>query len=278
MLSYRHAYHAGNYADVLKHLVLVQVLHYLTRKDKPLCYIDTHSGAGMYRLSSKEAVKTGEYQQGIAALWGCKKPPAAVAAYLDCIKQVNKTPELKVYPGACTIAAKILRPQDRLILSELHSNEARGLTKTFAGYHNVFCYTEDGFTKGLASVPPSERRGVMLVDPSYEIKTDYHRVVEHLQQCYRRFSTGVYLLWYPVADEFKTGLMLKALRRSGIKRIHQFELGTDSDHSQPGMTGTGMIVVNPTFGLSEAVAECLPFLAARLGDKSYWKNEVLVEE
>lgn len=278
MLSYRHAYHAGNYADVLKHLVLVQVLQYLTQKDKPLCYIDTHSGAGVYRLASKEAEKTGEYERGIAALWECKRPPAAVKAYLDAIKQANRTAQLKVYPGACMIAANMLRLQDRLILSELHSNEARGLTKTFAGYPNVFCYTEDGFTKGLASVPPSERRGVMLVDPSYEVKTDYHRVVEHLQQCYRRFSTGIYLLWYPVVDEFKADAMLKALRRSGIKRIHQFEIGTDSDHRQQGMTGTGMVVVNPTFGLSERVTESLPFLATQLGDKSYWKSEVLVGE
>lgn len=278
MLSYLHAYHAGNYADVLKHVVLVQVLQYMARKDKPFCYIDTHAGAGFYKLSSKEAVKTGEYQQGIAALWTLKKPPAAVAAYLNCVKQFNRTPELRVYPGSCMIAAQMLRPQDRLILSELHPRETQLLSKTFAAYENVYCYAEDGFSKGLASLPPSERRGVMLIDPSYEVKTDYQRVVEHLQQCYRRFSTGVYLLWYPLVDEQRIIALCKSLRRSGMSRIQQFELGINQDHSHAGMTGTGMMVVNPTFGLCESMTECLPFLAAQLGGNGYWKSEVLVGE
>lgn len=273
MLSYRHVYHAGNYADVLKHLVLVQVLQYLTRKDKPLCYIDTHSGAGLYKLASREATKTGEYQRGIAALWSATQPPPAVAIYLQCVKQANHTPELRVYPGSCMIAAQLLRPYDRLVLSELHPSETQALSKNFAKYPNVYCYAEDGFRKGIASVPPAERRGVMLVDPSYEVKADYHQVVEHLQQCYRRFSTGVYLLWYPIADIARTERMLKAIRNSGIKRIDLYELGVDPDHTKEGMTGTGMIVVNPTFGLREAMAQTLPYLCQQLGADAYYKIE-----
>lgn len=273
MLSYRHAYHAGNYADVLKHLVLVQVLQYLTLKDKPLCYIDTHSGAGRYKLGSKEAVKTGEYQQGIAALWAIDHAPPAVAAYVHCVRAANPTSELLVYPGSCLIAAQLLRPYDRLILAELHPSETQLLQKTFAKYSNVRCYSEDGFNKGLASMPPIERRGVMLVDPSYEVKTEYQRVVEHLQQCYRRFATGVYLLWYPVADALRTERMLKAIRNSGIKRIDLYELGLDRDHSKEGMMGAGLVVVNPTFGLREAMAQALPFLCKQLGPDAYCKVE-----
>lgn len=278
MLSYRHAYHAGNYADVLKHLVLVQVLQYLTLKDKPLCYVDTHSGAGRYKLSSKEAAKTREYQQGIADLWTVAQVPAAVASYVQCIKQANPTPELRIYPGSCLIAAQILRPYDRLILSELHPAEARLLHTTFAKYANVHCYSEDGFHKGVASVPPAERRGVMLVDPSYEVKTEYQRVVEHLQQCHRRFSTGTYLLWYPVADPVRTERMLKAIRNSGIKRIDLYELGVDREHRKKGMTGAGMVVINPTFGLREAMAQALPFLCQRLGADAYYKVDEWVSQ
>lgn len=278
MLSYLHAYHAGNYADVLKHIVLVQVLQYLTVKDKPLCYIDTHSGAGTYKLNSKESAKTEEYQQGIGALWTLDTSAPALTAYLQQVQQANRTQELRVYPGSGMIAAQLLRSIDRLILCELHPRESQALGKAFAKHKNVHCYAEDGFAKAIASVPPIERRGVMLIDPAYEVKADYARVVEHLQQCHRRFATGVYLLWYPIADVTRTERMLKSIRNSGIRNIDQYELGMDEDHSKEGMTGTGMVVVNPTFGLAAAMQECLPVLAAKLGEKAYWKHQTLVEQ
>lgn len=278
MLSYLHAYHAGNYADVLKHTVLVQVLHYLTRKDKPLCYFDTHSGAGLYKLNSKEAATTEEYRRGVASLWATSQTVPALDAYLQQVKRTNYTSELRLYPGSGLIAAQMLRPTDRLILCELHPREAQVLTKTFAKHSNVRCYEEDGFAKAIASLPPIERRGVMLIDPSYEVKTDYAQVVEHLQQCHRRFATGVYLCWYPVADSLRTERMLKAIRNSGIKNIDLYEVGIEQDHTIAGMTGAGMVVVNPTFGLAEAMGEALPVIAAQLGGNAYYKQQTLVEQ
>ena len=278
MLSYRHAFHAGNYADVLKHLVLVQVLQYLTQKDKPLCYIDTHAGSGLYKINSKEAQKTGEYQHGIAPLWALRQGPKALMQYLDCVREVNRTEELKMYPGSGLFATQLLRPQDRLFMCELHSTDFPLLQRTFASFHNAQCFEEDGFQKSIALLPPIERRGVLLIDPSYEIKSDYQKVVEHLQQCYRRFATGVYLLWYPLVEVKRIETLCKNLQRSGVKRVHRFELGITTDHDQPGMTATGMIVVNPTFGLVEAVESCLPILSAQLGDDSYWKSEILTGE
>jgi 23S rRNA (adenine2030-N6)-methyltransferase len=276
MLSYLHAYHAGNYADVLKHTVLVQVLLYLTMKDKPLCYVDTHSGAGVYKLSSKEALKTAEFKQGIAPLWNVSNRPAALSAYVELVKKFNPTPELRLYPGSCMIAAQLLRPDDRLVLCELHPSEAQLLSKTFSGYRNVHCFDEDGFSKGVASCPPIERRGVMLIDPSYEVKSDYMSVVEHLKNCHRRFATGVYLLWYPVVDASRTDGMLKAVRNSGIRNVDLYELGVDSDHSKPGMTGTGMVVINPTYGLREVMLEVLTFLSQQLGPDAYYRVEAWV--
>lgn len=277
MLSYLHAYHAGNYADVLKHTVLIQVLQYLIVKDKALCFIDTHSGAGRYKLTGNEAAKTGEFEQGIAALWEREHLPRGLADYVAQVKLANRTAELISYPGSGLIAAQVLRPQDRLVLCELHPRQVQILNRTFAAYKNVYCYNEDGFSKAVAIMPPLERRGVMLVDPSYELKGEYQRVVEHLQQCYRRFATGVYLLWYPLVDEQQVGKLMKALKRSGISRMHRFEVGFTEDHGQPGMTGTGMVVVNPTFGLTEVVDESLAFFAKQLGGSAYWKSEAMIK-
>ncbi|HEX7718286.1 MAG TPA: 23S rRNA (adenine(2030)-N(6))-methyltransferase RlmJ, partial [Woeseiaceae bacterium] len=200
MLSYRHAYHAGNFADVMKHTVLVQLLQYLTRKTTPLCYIETHAGAGAYDLQSAYAAKTGEYQDGIGLFWNDASLPGAMQTYLDLVRTANPNGKLRRYPGSPLIAQRLLRAQDRLELYELHSSDFALLEHEFRDARRVRCYQADGLLTAIAMVPPLEKRGLVFIDPSYEVKDEYQRVVETLQRMHRRFATGVYALWYPVTD------------------------------------------------------------------------------
>lgn len=277
MLSYRHAFHAGNYADVLKHATLVQILRYMTQKDKPLCYLDTHAGAGFYSLSSPEAAKTGEFQNGIGLVWQAKGLPAALADYQTCVKAACGA-HLTAYPGSPWFAQHLLRAEDRLVLCELHPTDRKQLERTFSGGANVHCYAEDGWQKSVALIPPPERRGVVLIDPSYEIKDDYVKVAEHLTLLHRKFATGVYAIWYPIADPARTEALLRRVRNSGVRRILQLEVGLTSDHGQPGMTGTGMLVVNPPWNLAEVMQPALTWLTGRLGEGAYAEVRELVGE
>lgn len=268
MLSYRHAFHAGNYADVLKHTVLVQILRYMLQKDKPICYFDTHAGAGFYDLTTEEANKTAEYHRGIELLWQERSLPQALDDYRECVKAACGE-HLTAYPGSPWFAQHLLRPQDRLVLCELHPADRAQLEQTFGASKNVQSYAEDGWQKSLALVPPPERRGLVLIDPSYELKEEYGKVVEHVKQLHRKFATGVYAIWYPIADPERTAFLLRRMRSSGIKRIVQLELGVTRDHREPGMTGTGMIVINPPWNLAEVMQPALEFFARRLGPYAY---------
>lgn len=277
MLSYRHAFHAGNYADVLKHSTLVQILRYMTQKDKPLCYLDTHAGAGFYSLGSPEAAKTGEYHQGIELLWQARGLPPALADYQACVTAACGK-HLTAYPGSPWFAQHLLRPEDRLVFCELHPADRKQLERTFSGRANVRCYGEDGWQKGVALTPPPERRGVVLIDPSYEVKDDYFTVADHLTLLHRKFATGVYAIWYPIADPARTEAMLRRIRNSGVRRILRLEIGLTHDHDQPGMTGTGMLVVNPPWNLAETMKPALAWFAARLGANAYAEVDELVGE
>lgn len=268
MLSYRHAFHAGNHADVLKHTVLVQILRYMLQKDKPICYFDTHAGAGFYDLTREEANKTAEYHRGIGLIWRERSLPLALDDYRECVKAACGG-HLTAYPGSPWFAQHLLRPQDRLVLCELHPADRTQLEHTFGASRNVQCYAADGWRKSLALTPPPERRGLVLIDPSYELKDEYGKVVEHVKQLHRKFATGVYAIWYPVADPERTAFLVRRMRSSGIKRVLQLELGLTKDHEQPGMTGSGMIVINPPWNLAEVMKPALEFFARRLGPYAY---------
>lgn len=277
MLSYRHAFHAGNYADVLKHATLVQILRYMTQKDKPLCYLDTHAGAGFYNLNSPEAVKTGEYRQGIELLWQARGLPPALADYHACVAAACGK-HLTAYPGSPWFAQHLLRPFDRLVLCELHPADRKQLERTFSSGANVHCYAEDGWHKSVALTPPLERRGVVLIDPSYEIKEDYFKAADHLALLHRKFATGVYAIWYPIVDPVRTDTLLRRVRNSGVRRILRLELGLTHNHGQPGMTGTGMLVVNPPWNLAELMQPALSWFATRMGGDAYAEVQELVGE
>lgn len=280
MLSYRHSFHAGNFADVLKHTVATSIMTYLLKKDKPLCYLDTHAGCGAYSLSSNEAMKTNEFSNGIMPLWGRRDLPAPVAAYLEQVIEFNNQSKLTHYPGSPSIALQMLRDSDRLFLFELHPNEFTDMCNNFAGDRQIKMEKSDGLKGLIAKMPPKERRGFILIDPSYEIKTEYQQVVATLIQAYKRFSTGTYALWYPVVNRHVTNKMERELINSGIKNIQLFELAISEDSLEKGMTASGMIVINPPWTLRKEMQASLPFLVKTLapeGQGSY-RIETLVAE
>lgn len=260
MLSYRHAFHAGGFADVLKHAVLVHVLRHAVRRPKPVHFLDTHAGAGSYDLGAAMAQKTGEYRTGIARLLAAQRPaPELVAPYLRLVEAANPPGALRCYPGSPALARAVLRAQDRLDLVELHGTD-HGILAGWAGT-GVQAHREDGLAALVARMPPRERRGVILIDPSYELKTDYHAVPQALTRAHRRFAAGSFLLWYPVIERARTDELLTAMRASGIARLLRLELGLRPDAPGRGMTGAGMLVVNPPRTLAAAAATALPWLA-----------------
>jgi len=279
MLSYRHAFHAGNFADVLKHLVLINILEYLKKKDQPICYIDTHAGAGKYHLNKDYALQTREFEKGIGQLWSLKDLPQCVAAYLNLVKQFN-TNQLVHYPGSPLIAKKILRPNDRLYLFELHSTDYALLVNATHKDKRIKQFNSDGFEACLKLLPPHERRGLILIDPSYEIKTDYRQVVEALIKMHKRFATGTFALWYPVIDRSRNQKLEKAMTNAGIKNVTLFELGVSTDTNSLGMTASGMIVINPPWTLAAEMQSTLPWLADILGNtgEGYYRVETLAVE
>ena len=261
MLSYRHAFHAGNFADVFKHVILVQVLDYLVQKDAPLFYLDTHAGAGGYRLDASQAEQTGEYRQGIGLLWQQAGLPAALEAYLELVRSFNTDGELRTYPGSPRLAARLLRKQDRLELCELHGSDHALLVAAFRGDSRVRCHAGDGFRLGMARLPPNERRGLVFIDPSYEIKDDYARVVDAMLKMHRRFATGVYALWYPLVDRRLTESLKSRMAETGLRDVLNMQLVRDVDPGRSGMRGCGMFVVNPPWTLKAAIEPVLDELA-----------------
>jgi len=280
MLSYRHAFHAGNFADVLKHLILIQVINYLKQKDKPFCCIDTHAGAGMYTLNSDYALKNREFDTGIAKLWQRTDLPQAVADYVALIKQFNPIDRLNHYPGSPLIAQQLLRANDRLFCYELHSTEIKILTATLKKDRHIKVFHADGLKNSLGLLPPTERRGLVLIDPSYELKTDYQEVIETLIAMYKRFANGTFALWYPVINRRRNNELEQKLKTSGIKNVHLFELGIQADSPEPGMTASGMIVINPPWTLKSEMEHALPWLAETLGPPGtgFYRLEQLVAE
>lgn len=259
MLSYRHSFHAGNHADVLKHIVLTLILTSLKQKEKGFFYLDTHSGVGRYSLFSAEAEKTGEYIEGIARLWERDDLPEEIKPYLAELKKINKG-KLRFYTGSPLLAVQQLRPQDRALLTELHPNDFPLLRNEFANIPNVHTKRENGFQQLKSALPPKEKRGLVLIDPSYELKEDYELVVKAIIEGYKRFATGIYAIWYPVVLRQHTKRIIKGLEASGIRKILQIELAVRPDSDQRGMTASGMIVINPPWQLEQQMKKILPYL------------------
>jgi len=270
MLAYRHAFHAGNHADVLKHAVLVAVLHHMNAKDKAWRLVDTHAGAGAYALHAEHAQKHAEYKQGIARLWQAPSLPPLLADYVAQVQAFNPHAELTLYPGSPRFARALMRPQDQLRLFELHPTDHALLAENFDGDRQVIVHKGDGFTGLKSQLPPPSRRGVLLMDPSYEIKTDYPAVVDATRDALTRFAEGVVLVWYPQLDLRESTQLptrLKAVAEAQAKKgwLHVRLTVAEPNDRGFGMLGSGMFVINPPHTLLPALRQALPVLVRLLG-------------
>ncbi len=284
MLSYRHAFHAGNFADVLKHSVLTLVLEYMTRKDKGFYYIDSHSGAGMYQLADEYAQKTGEYKDGIAKLIDNGDLPEPLQPYIDLVKSLNEDVideqgDIALYPGSPGIARQFTRRQDSAHLFELHPADIEHLQAYSQRWNKSHVKQSDGYQGVLGLVPPPNRRGVVLIDPPYELKEDYLKATRTIVNAYKKFATGTYILWYPVVKRELVEQMQSAFTKSELRNVLQVEYCQKADTTEYGMTGTGLFIVNPPWQLSQQLAEILPYLKTKLGDNetSYTLTQLIAE-
>jgi 23S rRNA (adenine2030-N6)-methyltransferase len=266
MLSYRHAFHAGNHADVLKHAVLVSILDYLKQKDKPFWYVDTHAGAGVYDLAATEAKKNAEFAAGIGRLWqpsNRQSAPSILDAYFEAIAALNPDGVLRLYPGSPAFAAQRLREQDRLRLFDLHPRDVDILCAHFAGDRRVLVSASDGFTGLKALLPPPPRRAVVLIDPPYEIKDDYQKVEAALADGQKRFASGTYIVWYPLLPRAEAQELPERLIALGLSAL-RVELQVDKPAEEFGLYGSGLFIVNPPWTLFAQLEELLPWLQERL--------------
>ncbi|BCL68140.1 putative Protein involved in catabolism of external DNA [Vibrio nigripulchritudo MADA3029] len=279
MLSYRHSFHAGNHADVVKHIVQSLILNALNQKEKPYVYHDTHSGVGRYDLTHEWSEKTGEYKQGIARLWQADNLPEEIQSYLEAIQSLNQDNTLRYYPGSPRVARAHIRSQDRMVLTELHPSDHPLLEQEFHRDRQVSIFKEDGFKRLKASLPPKERRGLVLIDPPYELSHEYRDVVNAIAQAHKRWATGIYAIWYPVVNRHDIDDMLTGLEKLGIRKILQIELGVSADTNERGMTASGMIVINPPWKLESQMNEILPILKEAIAPVSgHFKVEWVVPE
>lgn len=262
-MNYRHAYHAGNFADVVKHVVLARLIDYLKRKDKPFRVIDTHAGTGLYDLSSVEAQKTGEWRDGIGRLMqGTLDAEAAALAapYLEAVRAVNPQGGLTAYPGSPLLARHLLRRQDRLSALELHPQDTERLKALFAGDVQVRVTELNGWLALGAHLPPKEKRGLVLVDPPFEEEGEFDRLLDGLKKAHRRWPGGIYALWYPIKDRAAVAAFRRGLAELGVPKLLDVAFEVRPFSGEARLDGSGMVVANPPFTLESELRVLLPAL------------------
>lgn len=260
MLSYQHGYHAGNFADVIKHVTLTQLLSYLKKKDKPLFYLETHSGKGQYDLRDKQAEKTGEYKQGIKLIWPDRKQlPPIFKDYFAAIRALNHEEGLRNYPGSPFLAIHTLRMQDRLYLCELHPAEFEALDQMQHFNKKVHTSNTDGIASMKGLLPPPEKRGLIFIDPSFERKEEYKEIPAAVKQAFSKFSTGVYCIWYPVVNRKLTQQFIRGMKDVGANEALNIEFNLTMA-PKAGMTGCGLWIINPPFTLAKDIKMVLDAL------------------
>lgn len=271
-MNYRHIYHAGNFADVLKHAVLTLLIRYLQKKEAAFRVLDTHAGIGLYDLSSAEAQKTGEWQSGIGKLVDAALPADAAALlepYLSVVRQFNPKGGVTKYPGSPALARGLFRPQDRLSAIELHPEDRGALARLFEGDHQVRVTELNGWLTLNAHLPPKEKRGLVLVDPPFEQEGEYERLVSGLKQGYRRFPGGMFCLWYAIKKGAPIVSFHQALKDLEIRKMLCAELTIMSDRETTGLNGSGLVIVNPPYTLKDQLSVLLPVLKERLAVDRY---------
>ena len=264
MLAYRHAFHAGNHADVLKHCVLQQILMYMNQKDKPYWVIDTHAGAGMYSLASDYANTKSEYLDGVARLWECDDLPPVLNDYMSLIQLCNNKGDWSLYPGSPEVIRRSIRADDRMRLFELHPTDFEILQENFERDRQAKLFKSDGFASLKALLPPPTRRAVIFMDPPYEIKTDYPKVVDALEEGLSRFAEGVYVVWYPILTRGDHIRMIESLGKLSEKTLNIAMTVQEPDEKGFGMLGSGLFIINPPWTLKATMQTVMPYLVEKL--------------
>ena len=273
-MNYRHAYHAGNFADVVKHLALTGVLLHLRKKDAPFAVIDSHAGRGRYNLAGEQALRTGEAANGIGRLGGLGDAEGALGEYLRLAGGGE------IYPGSPLIAAALLRPQDRLVAIEKHPEEAVLLKAALVRFRNAQTQEADGYKRLAALLPPPERRGVVLIDPPFESAVEFHDVARALGEALRRFANGIYLVWFPVKSAGEANAFCGEVLAAGVKKALRIDIDIGASgkavDAKERLTAAGLIVVNPPYGFAEEMRTALARVAPLLSDKAHAEVRVLV--
>lgn len=266
-MNYRHAFHAGNFADVVKHAVLSRLLHHLCGKPAAFRVIDTHAGAGLYDLFAPEALRGAEWRSGIARLMDARLDQAVrelLAPYLQAVAACNPAGRLTTYPGSPALVRAFLRTQDRLVACELEPNAAAALKHAFSQDRRIRVVAIDGWTALKAYVPPKERRGLVLIDPPFEESEDFSRLAQGIEAAHHKWASGAYLLWYPIKTRQQPDALARRLRRSGIAKILRAEVSIAPTPDPARLSGCGLIAVNPPWTLEQELQTMLPELAAIL--------------
>jgi len=283
-MNYRHAFHAGNFADVFKHAILIELIEALTRKSAPLCYFDTHAGAGLYDLRGGEATKTREFADGVSRLAAIDGPPVRLQTYLDVLWSLNpgeSLTDLGCYPGSPLIAARLLRPNDRAILCELQPDEALRLKTLFASDARVGVHVRDGYAALGALVPPKERRGLVLIDPPFEAQDAEFRAIEAaLTRALARWLAGTYAIWYPIKQREQTRPFHRWFVTQKVRKTLVAELLRQDDDSPLRLNGCGMVIVNPPWKFDQQLRQLLPLLHRLLAvdSRGGWRVDWLTSE
>jgi 23S rRNA (adenine2030-N6)-methyltransferase len=262
-VNYRHLFHAGNFADVFKHAVLMLLLRALHKKDTPICYLDTHAGVGRYDLTAPEAQRNPEYRSGIGRLWEISLSDA-LAEYVEAVRAFNPDGQLRFYPGSPHIARRLLREQDRMILCEKHPEEYQRLREEFSGDAQAAVHERDGFAALKALLPPRERRGLVLIDPSYEQPDEFEQILAALETAHTRWPTGIYAIWLPIKNRVAVTQFYDGLKASGWRKVLAAELMLFPEDTAFRLNGCGMVFINPPWGLEGSLREMLPTLQRHL--------------
>ena len=279
-MNYRHSFHAGNHADVLKHAVLLRMLTLMQRKEAPLCYLDSHAGTALYDLLGEDASRTGEYLDGIGRLWSRDDLPPLLADYRDAVARHNPDGQLRLYPGSPQLMADGLREQDRMIVSELHPEDALTLKEYFAGQPGVAVHQRDGYELPGAFLPVAEKRALWLLDPPFEKGDDLQRCLQAVQTGIQRMRQTVVALWYPIKDQRLLRDFYQRISQAGLPKVLRVELNVRPVDTQLGLNGSGLMLVNPPWPLWEELEQTLPWLAGELAQSGPggWRMDWLAGE
>jgi len=276
MFSYQHRYHAGCFADIHKHLTLFAILQHLQKKTTPFCVLDTHAGEGLYDLNSIESQKTAERTYGIDKLWTLKEAPPLVSQFLELVKAYNQPDECRYYPGSAAIIIEMLRSTDRGLFIEKHPQAIAALRAFATSHHNknIHIHERDSNEALKALVPFAEKRGLVFIDPSFEVKSEYETIVHALQGAYQRFSQGIFALWYPILPEGYHETLLRHLKRTMIPKIWHCEWSPNKDQAT-GMLASGMVIINPPWQLDTLLTDTFTMLNQSLFAGGQFKGAIL---